>query len=86
MAACVVCGNEDDKAFRVVAADGVEYVFTALSARSTASLRRASTCACRIVGHGIETNDGRMFCCAHCAHGVGVRGARDRVDLTKGSV
>ena len=24
-------------------------------------------CGCRVIGHGVETTVGRMFCCAHCA-------------------
>jgi len=31
----------------------------------------------RIIGHGLEEN-GRMFCCDHCAEAQGVKGLRDR--------
>jgi hypothetical protein len=35
-------------------------------------------CGCRIIGHGVE-DDGKFFCCAHCAHFEGVNEVRDRV-------
>ncbi|WP_245801129.1 hypothetical protein [Pollutimonas bauzanensis] len=34
-------------------------------------------CGVRIIGHGLEEN-GRMFCCNHCAQGEGVSELRDR--------
>lgn len=34
-------------------------------------------CGCKIVGHGVEQG-GTMFCCAHCAHQMGVREVADR--------
>jgi hypothetical protein len=34
-------------------------------------------CGCKIVGHGVEA-EGRFYCCAHCAHQVGIGGLRDR--------
>jgi hypothetical protein len=29
-------------------------------------------CGCWIIGHGVETSEGRMCCCAHCARKVSV--------------
>jgi hypothetical protein len=79
MAACVVCGNDYDKAFRVVAADGSERVFDSFECAIHRLAPTCEHCQCRIIGHGIESGDGRMFCCAHCADTAGVSGARDRV-------
>jgi hypothetical protein len=30
------------------------------------------------MGHGVE-DDGTFYCCAHCAHEMGVKGLDDRV-------
>jgi hypothetical protein len=39
---------------------------------------RCAHCDCRIIGHGMETSGGRMFCSAHCAHAAGVPAVKDR--------
>jgi hypothetical protein len=35
-------------------------------------------CGCRVIGHGVEAGDGRIFCCAHCAQQSGVDAVADR--------
>ena len=77
MATCEVCGNEYDKAFEVRAADGAAHVFDSFECAIHALAPTCEHCGCRILGHGVEA-DGRMFCCAHCAMEVGVRGVSDR--------
>jgi hypothetical protein len=34
-------------------------------------------CGCRILGHGVEAHNS-IYCCAHCAHEVGIRSLKDR--------
>ena len=80
MTTCEVCGNHYDKAFRVVAADGSEHVFDSFECAVHRLAPACAHCGCRILGHGIEAEDGRMFCCAHCSEQAGVPGARDRVE------
>jgi len=63
---CVVCGNEYDKAFRVILADRSSYVFDSFECAIQALAPACDRCACRIIGHGLERG-GAIFCCEHCA-------------------
>jgi hypothetical protein len=76
MAQCETCGNEHDKAFKVVLAD-VSYTFDSFECAIQALAPTCSHCGCRILGHGVEA-DGAMYCCAHCASQQGVGKVRDR--------
>jgi Rieske Fe-S protein len=77
MAVCEMCGNDYDKAFDVVVA-GESHTFDSFECAIHALAPTCEHCGCRVIGHGVEA-DGRMFCCAHCASEVGVRGLEDRV-------
>jgi hypothetical protein len=77
MAICEVCGNEYDKAFEVTYA-GTKHTFDSFECAVHALAPVCTHCGCRIIGHGVEA-DGRMFCCAHCAHRAGVAALVDRV-------
>ena len=76
MAQCETCGNDYDKAFKVVLGD-VSYTFDSFECAVQALAPTCSHCGCRILGHGVEA-DGAMYCCAHCASQQGVREVRDR--------
>ena len=76
---CEVCGNDYDKAFRLVDAEGSEHIFDSLECAIHRIAPTCRHCGCRIVGHGIEAS-GSLFCCAHCAQASGVHEARDRVE------
>ena len=77
MAVCEMCGNDYDKAFDVVV-DGESHTFDSFECAIHALAPTCEHCGCRVIGHGVEA-DGRMFCCAHCASEMGVRGLEDRV-------
>lgn len=77
MARCDVCGNDYDKAFKVIQGPH-EMTFDSFECAVHAMAPRCDHCECRIIGHGIEA-DGKLYCCAHCAKHEGVKGARDRV-------
>ena len=77
MATCEVCGNDYDKSFEVIQ-EGSTHVFDSFECAVHALAPTCEHCDCRIIGHGVEA-DGRMFCCAHCAHEAGVEGVADRV-------
>ena len=77
MARCEVCGNDYDKSFEVILA-GKKHVFDAFECAIHSLAPACDHCACKIVGHGVESK-GKYFCCAHCAEESGVRGAKDRV-------
>ena len=77
MARCEVCGNDYDKAFRVVTSGGEEHTFDSFECAVHALAPTCTHCGCRVLGHGVES-DGRIFCCAHCAQLTGVGGLVDR--------
>jgi hypothetical protein len=76
MESCEVCGNEYDKAFEVRLA-GQAHTFDSFECAIHALAPTCAHCGCKIIGHGVEA-EGRFYCCAHCAHQVGIRGLRDR--------
>jgi hypothetical protein len=77
MAVCEVCGNDYDKAF-TIRMDGSRHVFDSFECAIHALAPTCTHCGVRIVGHGLEAEDG-MYCCAHCAEAEGVAGLTDRV-------
>ena len=76
MARCEVCGNDYDKAFRVVA-NGTTHVFDAFECAIHRLAPRCAHCGCTVLGHGVEVQ-GRIYCCANCARDLGADGVRDR--------
>lgn len=81
MASCTVCGNDYDKAFRVITAGNDEFVFDSLECAIHQLAPTCEQCGCRIIGHGHEA-DGTTFCCAHCAQVHADVDVRDRDDST----
>jgi hypothetical protein len=77
-AQCETCGNKYDKAFHV-SLDGQTHVFDSFECAIEALAPRCTHCKCRVIGHGVE-QDGRIFCCAHCAEATGPTAIRDRAD------
>ena len=77
MAKCDACGNDYDKSFRVTVASGKTHTFDSFECAIHMLAPACTHCGVRIVGHGLE-NDGRMFCCDHCATKTGVTELRDR--------
>jgi len=77
MAICLTCGNDYDKSFEVIFA-GKSYVFDSFECAIHALAPACAHCACRIVGHGLESA-GEMFCCVHCAKQRGESRLKDRV-------
>lgn len=78
MAVCELCGNDYDKAFRVVDSTGEDHVFDSFECAVATLAPTCAHCGCRVIGHGTEA-DNQIFCCAHCAQSMGVEKLRDRV-------
>jgi Rieske Fe-S protein len=76
MAQCEVCGNDYDKAFELVA-DGKKHVFDSFECAIHALAPTCPHCGCRIIGHGVE-EEGKIFCCVHCARADGHTELKDR--------
>ncbi len=71
MATCAVCGNEYDKAFTVTTAEGRSYDFDSMECAAHMVAPTCGHCGCRILGHGVEAEGGRIFCCPTCARSAG---------------
>ena len=76
MPVCDRCGNDYDKAFRVMMGDQ-SYTFDSFECAIQQLAPTCAHCGTRIIGHGLE-RDGTYYCCAHCAGRKGVDGLRDR--------
>jgi hypothetical protein len=70
MAKCDVCGNDYPRSFQVVVA-GKTHTFDSFECAIHKLAPTCEHCGCKIVGHGAE-NEGKFYCCAHCAHAEGV--------------
>ena len=77
MATCEKCGNEYDKTFDVIAADGTRMTFDSFECAIDVLAPRCAHCECRIIGHGVEAGDA-LYCCASCARHSGVESVQDR--------
>lgn len=76
MKTCDACGNQYDKCFEIIS-DGKSHFFDSFECAIQALAPTCGHCQCRIIGHGVESNN-TIFCCAHCAKLSGVTGLRDR--------
>jgi len=76
MPVCAQCGNDYDKAFQVVMGEQ-RLTFDSFECAIAMLAPRCGHCGASVIGHGVE-EDGRIFCCAHCAGQEGARGLRDR--------
>ena len=76
-ATCEVCENEYDKAFEVIVA-GKHHTFDSFECAIHALAPVCPHCHCRVVGHGVE-QEGKIFCCVHCARSGGKTDLKDRV-------
>lgn len=77
MARCEVCGNDYDKTFAVILGDE-RHVFDSFECAIQALAPRCAHCGCTVIGHGVEA-EGIVYCCAHCAHEVGIPVITDRL-------
>ena len=77
-AQCETCGNIYEKSFHV-SLDGQTHVFDSFECAIEALAPRCAHCHLRVIGHGVE-QDGRIYCCRHCAEATEPTMIRDRVD------
>jgi hypothetical protein len=77
MGTCEVCGNEYDKAFTVITAEGEEHTFDSFECAIHAIAPACVHCNCRIIGHGIDDGE-NMYCCASCAKHMEAHAFADR--------
>ena len=77
MATCEVCGNSYDKTFKITLA-GETHVFDSFECAIHALAPVCNHCGCWIIGHGVETGSGVMYCGASCAKSENHSDVRDR--------
>jgi hypothetical protein len=75
---CEHCGNDYDKTF-IVLLGHEEHVFDSFECAIHVLAPVCPHCECRVIGHGVE-EDGRIYCCAHCARAMGGDEVVDRAD------
>lgn len=80
MKPCATCGNDYDKAFQITTSGGETMYFDSFECAIHRLAPICTHCGCRVIGHGTESKDGLIFCCAHCATQAGVTGVDDRQD------
>lgn len=73
---CECCGNQYDKAFKVIIKDE-EHVFDSFECAISKLAPKCGHCGMRIIGHGVEAEN-QFFCCVHCAEKAGVQELVDR--------
>ncbi|HET7711522.1 MAG TPA: hypothetical protein VFL80_06295 [Thermoanaerobaculia bacterium] len=78
MAKCDVCGNDYDKAFQVSGPAG-SGTFDSFECAIHKLAPTCSHCGCKVIGHGIEADGGKYYCCAACSREMGEKGAKDRL-------
>ena len=77
MPTCDQCGNDYDKAFKVILGDR-SMTFDSFECAIQAMAPRRAHCRCAVIGHGVEAGDGKIFCCAHCSKKEGIGDLKDR--------
>jgi hypothetical protein len=58
MARCDQCGNEYDRAFKVIQGDRT-MTFDSFECAIQAMAPRCAHCGCAVIGHGVETGEGK---------------------------
>lgn len=66
MAVCETCGNDYEDAFTVTMG-GSTHTFDSFECAVHALAPKCSHCGCRVIGHGVHGEAGRIYCCEHCA-------------------
>lgn len=84
MATCDKCGNDYDRTFDVIDADGAKHTFDSFECAISVVAPRCEHCDIPIIGHGVQVGM-TMFCCASCAEHEGHHGLRDRIRAEAGA-
>ena len=74
---CDCCGNTYDKMMTIFI-DDKKFRFDCFECASQTLAPNCNHCGVRILGHGLE-EEGRFYCCAHCARASGKVHFVDRV-------
>jgi hypothetical protein len=64
---CAQCGHEDPRAFEVRTASGVTAWFDSFECAIQRLAVACANCGTKVIGHGVATDDGLIYCCTRCA-------------------
>jgi Rieske Fe-S protein len=78
MPTCDQCGNDYDKVFKIILGNRT-MTFDCFECAIQAMAPHCAHCGCAVIGHGVETDDGKIFCCAHCSRQEGIKDLKDRI-------
>lgn len=78
MATCHTCSNDYEESFRITM-HGKSYDFDSFECAIHALAPTCEHCSCRILGHGVQSNE-MLFCCANCAAAAGCAGLVDHTE------
>ena len=70
MGRCDACGNDYPRTMEI-RHEGRVGTFDSFECAIRQMAPVCEHCGCRVIGHGVEVGE-RIFCCAHCAHMVGI--------------
>jgi len=70
MTVCDTCGNDYDKPFTVTWSDGRSATFDSVECAAAQLAPECNHCGCRILGHGIETDEGIACICGDIIYHV----------------
>ena len=65
MAKCESCGNDYRRSFEVTMS-GEKHTFDSFECAINKLAPACAHCGCRVIGHGIESANGTIYCCAYC--------------------
>ncbi|MEO6867742.1 MAG: hypothetical protein ABI200_06950 [Gaiellales bacterium] len=81
MATCDKCGNDYDRSFEIIDADGIRHTFDSFECAISVVAPTCAHCGIRVIGHGVQAGTS-IYCCGSCARHDGIEGIVDRVPVT----
>jgi hypothetical protein len=79
---CAQCGHDDPRAFEVRTATGVTAWFDSFECAIQRLAVACANCGTKVIGHGLATDDGLIYCCSHCA-GVDLDGRTGLIETSQ---
>jgi hypothetical protein len=64
---CAQCGHDDPRAFEIRTASGVTAWFDSFGCAIQRLAVACANCGTKVIGHGLSTEDGLIYCSTHCA-------------------
>ncbi|XBQ17730.1 MAG: hypothetical protein ABL308_09175 [Oceanicaulis sp.] len=72
MAQCDQCGNDYHDPL-TVSKGGQTFTFDSFECAAQKLAPNCANCGVRVLGHGLETGGGTIYCCGNCAESAGAQ-------------